>query len=161
MTITDTLKATTATVADVTLYARALHDLAYRTAKIVGFSYIGVPDADAPATLEAMTDAALRASTHSVPYPVSSEHCEDSIVGAVDPSANMALRFTHDMHHVSRRLGTSFPDEIELGYILVDEMTARYGDAVGRLAEIDMVGSTLWLHEQGVFPAGADLLSVV
>lgn len=146
---------------DVRAYTLALHRIAADYAHQLGFSYVGCADDECPQTLLAMTSLARWCKRNAEAFPVSNEHCDESICGiGGDPAANMALRFIHDIDHVRYQLGTSIPDEVLLATHLADMFAKRYGHTskVTELARIDMLGSVTFLAQHGRFPTGHEVL---
>lgn len=140
-------------------YCRTLHFEAARTARQVGFSYLTVGDEMAPSTLTAMVTEMTACKLAGTAYPVSHDYNDLSICGRIDPSANSALRFIHDIDHIAHNLGTSTDHEVRLGHILAERM-AQHNPALGQLALIDMVGSTIWQATFDRFPTGNELIDL-
>jgi hypothetical protein len=135
---------------DIRAYVLACHREAHRVAKVIGASY-------APQTLKGLKIEYANAHK-GIPVSVSGDYCDESILGMVDPSANVALRFVHDWDHVRLNKTTDFADELSLGWTLV-ETFKKYGPAVAELVQIDMVGSTLFASHEHRFPTGAEVLA--
>lgn len=124
---------------------------AERTAEELGFGWIGV--AEAPATYQQLRGAFGASKLTGQPLPVSNVHCDSSIF--VSPVDNMALRFWHDVHHVT--LGCSFRVEDELELALwqlgqAERAGIRPGSAAYELLTCEFVGQVLLVSLIGRFP---------
>lgn len=124
---------------------------AERTAKEVGFGWIGV--AEAPNTYQQLRGAFQRSTLTGEPLPVSNLYCDSSIY--LTPDDNIAFRFWHDVHHVT--LGCSFrlEDELELALWHLDQAEQAglvKGSAAHELLTSDLVGQLFLMALIGRFP---------
>lgn len=123
-----------------------------------GFRY--VPTEAAPSTFPALIEAYETSNATGTPYPVSSEHCDDTIF--TSPETNWAMRFIHDLEHAKRQLTFSTEDELALsGYHLEAIRAAGYEpDSLEyKLLSADTTGQALCVAKIGRFPKNQRLFA--
>ena len=118
---------------------------------MTGVEWRGV--ADAPSEFIALKRAYVRSRALDRPLPISSEHCDTSTY--IDPHANIAFRYWHDMTHVILDARFDLDGELTVGTAHLDVLRA-YGLGVGsiewELFYADTLGQLLCAAATGQFP---------
>lgn len=117
----------------------------------IGFGF--VLTSNAPNTYETLLAAFEHSWTSGEPLPISNEN-SDAVY--TDPSANVALRFWHDVNHVRRRLSFDLIDELELSLWHLGELEKAGhppNSLVWRLMHADLTGQTYVQAFARRFPA--------
>ncbi len=112
---------------------------AEKTAAEVGFGWVAAPTA--PSIYDDLALAYEHSARTGDPLPISSENNQDTIY--VHGSANIAMRFWHDVSHVRRGLTFQLVDELELALWHLSVLE-RHGfgseTLVWKLLRADLVG---------------------
>jgi hypothetical protein len=116
-----------------------------------GFGY--VPTETAPSTFPGLMMAYETSASTGVPYPVSSEHCDQTIFSC--PETNWAMRYVHDLEHANRQLSFSTEDELALGEAHLEALRTAGFDRDSfeyKLLLADTIGQARCVADLGRFP---------
>jgi hypothetical protein len=111
------------------------------------------PSPNAPSTWDELQREYHACSCSRLPLRVSSEHNENTILGA---EANLASRFWHDLTHLTLRQDFTRAGEIQVGQEqLLQAAAAGHppGSLPWRLMFAETIGQTECCYRLGVFPA--------
>lgn len=131
--------------------AAAVHRIAHRRAKYLGFSYIETEDA--PNSWEELQRAWAESCAHTRPLPVYSGASDKTIYGS--RGANWAFRFWHDVVHCQHGLSFSTADELTTGLRQLNELELVEGYGPNTLEYqmlyLDTIGQVEYFAEHGGF----------
>lgn len=118
-------------------------DLANELAALHGFDWKAVPDA--PTTYSELKRCFAASKATGQPLPVSDENSAATVFGAAE--ANYALRFAHDVLHVTNGLSFNARDEYVLACQFMDRAESwgiRRGSIAWHMLLSDAVGQALF-----------------